>query len=142
LFAVILLSNDTQGTGGPSDRFPQATDGGERDARAHARRAAPETCEEFIRRYPRVAAHIIAESLGYATPTRAGMIGLDGRHGRENWCEWIYSCYGRNARRALQDAIRRRHQHHSYMAEYRVAKTLVDKLNGGADDSSWFASWF
>ena len=38
----------------------------------------PETPEEFMRRYPRITAHIIAESLGYATPTRAAWIGLDG----------------------------------------------------------------
>jgi hypothetical protein len=70
------------------------------------------------------------------------MIGLDGLYGRENWCEWIYSCYERNARCALQDAIRRRHNHRGFMAEYRLAKALVDKVNTGANDCDWLASWF
>src|SRR3990170_4269672 len=49
-----------------------------------------------------------------------GQIGLDGMNGRENWCEWIYSSYNRDARRALRDAIRNRHNHRGYMAEYGV----------------------
>lgn len=50
-------------------------------------REKPQTPDEFMRRYPRITGHIIAESLGYATPGRAADIGLDGLHGRENWCE-------------------------------------------------------
>ena len=46
-------------------------------------KSRPETPEEFMRRYPRVTAHIIAESLGYATPSRAARIGLDGLHGSQ-----------------------------------------------------------
>lgn len=99
------------------------------------------TPESFMRRYPRITAHIVAESLGYATPTRAAMIGLDGKYGRENWCEWIYSCYRRNARRALQDAIRSRHHHSGYMAEYRLAKALVDRANQTGHEPD-LASWF
>lgn len=95
-----------------------------------------------MRRYPRVTAHIIAESLGYATPSSAARIGLDGLHGRETWCEWIHSCYACNARRALQDAIHRRHGHKGFMAEYRLAKALVDEVNAGAYDGSWLVSWF
>ena len=30
-----------------------------------------ESPQEIMRRYPRITAHIIAESLGYATPTKA-----------------------------------------------------------------------
>ena len=94
-----------------------------------------------MRRYPRVTAHIIAESLGYAPPTRAARIGLDGLHDRENWCEWVYSCYGGNARAVLENSIRSRHGHKGYMAEYKLAKALVDKsLETGYEPT--FAAWF
>ena len=81
-----------------------------------------ETSEEIMRRYPRITAHIIAESLGYATPTCAARILRDAKHRQENWCEWIYSCYKRNALRAVQNSIRNRRHHTGYMAEYRLAK--------------------
>jgi hypothetical protein len=89
-----------------------------------------------------VTAHVVAESLGYATPSRAAMIGLDGLLGRPNYCEWIDCCYRTNARQALQDAIRRRHNHHGYMAEYKLARALVDKVASGTHDGDWLASWF
>jgi hypothetical protein len=79
----------------------------------------PENAREFMRRYPRVTAHIISESLGYATPTTAAMIGLDGMKGKENYCEWIWACYGKDAREALQNSIERRHYHKGYMSWYK-----------------------
>jgi len=80
-------------------------------------------------------------SLGYAPPTRAARIGLDGLHGRENYCEWVDSCYKGDARRCLQDSIRNRHYHRGYMAEYKLAKKLVDRcLRDGTEPL--FASWF
>jgi len=101
----------------------------------------PETPDEFISRYPRITAHIIAESLGYATPITAARIGLDGLHGRDNYCEWIYSCYGGNARAALEKSLQSRHYHSGYMAEYRHARTLVENyLETGAQPL--LASWF
>jgi hypothetical protein len=101
----------------------------------------PQSAIEFIQRYPAVTSHIIAESLGYATPKVAAKIGLDGLHDRENWCEWIYSCYNCNARQALKDSISRRHHHEGPMAEYRIAKQLVDDyIENGR--SPLFASWF
>ena len=104
-------------------------------------RKKPETPDEFMRRYPRVTGHIIAESLGYATPTTAARIGLDGLHGRENWCEYIFSCYENDARACLQRAIKFRHHHRGYMAEYKLARKLVDEyLDTG--DQPIFASWF
>ena len=79
--------------------------------------------------------------MGYATPTAAAIIGLDGMNRKENYCEWIYSCYGRDARRALQNSIERRHGHKGYMAEYKLAKKLVDiALEKGEEPI--FASWF
>lgn len=45
----------------------------------------PSAPAEFMKKYPRITAHIISESLGYATPTTAAIVGLDGMngHGRD-----------------------------------------------------------
>ncbi len=101
----------------------------------------PETPYEFMHRYPCVTAHIIAESLGYATPSMAATIGFDGLHGNENCCEWIYSCYDRNPLKALQNSIKNRHYHKGFMADYKLARQLVDRaINEGKEPA--FASWF
>ncbi|MEW6664137.1 MAG: hypothetical protein AB1512_02805 [Thermodesulfobacteriota bacterium] len=106
-----------------------------------SRRPRPETPDEFMRRYPRVTAHLIAESLGYFTPSAAARAGLDAIHGRENWCEYIYTCFDRNPRPCLERAIKARRCHSGYMAEYRLAKRLVDRcLETGREPM--FASWF
>ena len=81
------------------------------------------------------------KSLGYATPTKAALIGLDGMYGRENWCEWVYTCYGCDARKALNNSIRNRHHHKGYMAEYRHARKLVDRAIELGEEPL-FASWF
>ena len=66
-------------------------------------RPKPETSKEFMQRYPRITSHIIAESLGYATPTTAARIGLDGLYDHPNYCEWIASCYKGNARAGSEE---------------------------------------
>jgi hypothetical protein len=100
-----------------------------------------QTPEEVMRRYPRITAHIITESLGYATPTTAAVILRDAKCRQENWCEWIYSCYDRNPLRAVRAAIENRHHHSGYMAEYRLARALVEQsLKTGEEPI--FASWF
>jgi hypothetical protein len=97
--------------------------------------------QETMKKYPLITAHIIAESLGYATPTCAASILKDAREGRENWCEWIDACYQRNALRAVQDSIRYRHNHSGYMAEFKLAKALVEKsIKYGKEPE--LASWF
>lgn len=97
--------------------------------------------QETMKRYPLITAHIIAESLGYATPTCAAKILKDAREDRENYCEWIDACYQRNPLWAVQDAIRCRHNHSGYMAEFKLAKALVEKsLKEGKEPE--FASWF
>jgi len=99
------------------------------------------TPQDYLVRYPRICAHIIAESLGYATPTTAAVILKDAKEGQENWCEWIYSCYQRDPRRAVSAAIRNRVHHHGYMASYRQALDIVRRtLDSG--DEPLFASWF
>lgn len=100
-----------------------------------------ETAAGIMRRYPRITAHIIAESLGYATPTCAARILQDAKLRQENWCEWIYACFDRNPLRAVQAAIRNRHHHTGYMAEYRLAKALVDRAIANGEEPV-FASWF
>ncbi|MBE7456487.1 MAG: hypothetical protein HS102_07645 [Planctomycetia bacterium] len=97
--------------------------------------------DDYLKRYPRICAHIITESLGYATPTMAARILKDAKEGRENGCEWIYSCYQRNPRPAVEGAIRGRGHHRGYMAEYRTALAIVKRqLDSG--ESPLFASWF
>ena len=101
----------------------------------------PESVHEFLRCYPRICAHIIAESLGYATPSKAALILKDAKEGTENWCEWIYSCYRCDPRLAVSAAIKNRHLHQGYMAEYKIAKALVDLANRTGEEPV-FASWF
>lgn len=101
----------------------------------------PETLEEVMRRWPCLTAHVICESLGYATPSRAAHILLDAAHGRENWCEWIYSCYNKNPMKAVKNAILTRHYHKGYMAEFRQAYALVRRAMDTGEEPV-FASWF
>jgi len=94
-----------------------------------------------MQRYPRITAHIIAESLGYATPSCAARILKDAKEGKENHCEWIASCYKCDPRSAVQNAIRNRHHHEGFMAEYKLALALVKKALETGEEPI-FASWF
>lgn len=104
-------------------------------------RKRPESLEDYMRRYPRITAHIITESLGYATPSKAALILKDAKEGRENWCEWVYSCYNCNSRIPVQHAITRRHRREGFMAEYRHAYALVRRALDTGEEPI-FASWF
>ena len=99
------------------------------------------TAGQIIKKYPRIAAHIICESLGYATPLYAALILKDAKEGKENWCEWIYSCYNMNPRKAVQDAIKHRHTHEGFMSDYRHALALVKHAIDSGEEPL-FASWF
>jgi len=83
--------------------------------------------KETMERYPGITAHIIAESLGYATPSRAAWILKDAREGRENYCEWIFSCYDKDPLPSVKDSIKGRHFHRGFMSDYKLAKKLVDR---------------
>jgi hypothetical protein len=100
-----------------------------------------EALQAVMRRYPRIVAHIIAESLGYATPSRAASILDDAKHHRENWCEWIYACYKCDPLPAVQAAIRNRRHHKGFMAEYGAARALVSHAIATGNEPI-FASWF
>ena len=97
--------------------------------------------KEIMKKYPRITAHVIAESLGYATPSCAAQIVKDAREGRKNCCEWIYSCYGSDPLPAVRNAIRSRHHHEGYMAEYKLALALVRRAIATGDEPE-LASWF
>jgi hypothetical protein len=92
-------------------------------------------------RWPRLTAHVICESLGYATPSRAARIINDATEGRENWCEWVYACYQGNARAVIENTVTRRHTHRGYMSDYFRALTIVASTLNGQEEPK-FASWF
>jgi len=99
------------------------------------------TNQDYLQRYPRICAHIVAESLGYAIPRVAAQILKDAKEGNENWCEWIYSCYNRDHKPAVEQAIKNRHKHRGYMASYDLALRIVrHELDTGEGPS--LASWF
>lgn len=102
--------------------------------------SALDSAAAILRRCPRLVAHLICESLGYATPLAAAGI-ISAAHARkEHWCEWIASCYRCNPLPALQAAIRNRRYHKGYMADFRQARHLVAQAQDGAHPL--FASWF
>ena len=104
-------------------------------------RPKPKTSSKFLRRYPRTTAHIVSENLGCATPTAAARIRLAGLHGRENWYEWVYCCYGGGAREVLCRSIQRRHGHKGRVSWYKVqGKGIASSQTcnrGGEGTASW-----
>jgi hypothetical protein len=106
--------------------------------RKHPRLSEP---EDILQRCPRLVAHVICESLGYATPRLAASIVADAHQGKPNWCEWIYSCFRCDPVPAVRRAIRGRHHHKGFMADYQQARAIVaESLRSGNDPL--FASWF
>jgi hypothetical protein len=105
-----------------------------------------------LRRWPRLVAHLICESLGYFTPRGAANAIIAYREGVPFACEWYcYLAEGRGDRFAtdallevnryvLTTAIRRRAQHRGYMADYDRAIALVRReleTGRGPIFSSW-----
>ena len=96
---------------------------------------------DALRRWPRLCAHLICQSLGYASPTLAGNIVLAAARGERHSCEWIAACYRGDPLPAVREAIRCRHHHRGYMAEYALARRLVrTAIESG--DPCVFGSWF
>ena len=97
--------------------------------------------EGYLARYPRICAHIIAESLGYATPLCAAAVLRDAKENRMNNCEWIDACYRKDPRPAVEGAIKNRRAHEGYMASYELALRIVRRqLDTGKRPV--LASWF
>ena len=99
------------------------------------------TVQDALRRWPRICGHVICHSLGYATPTTAASIVLAAAHREKHYCEWIHACYQGDPLPAVRQAIRGRHSHHGYMAEYALARQLVQRAIAHGDPCT-FASWF
>ena len=109
------------------------------DARRKAIKAMSR--DQLLARYPNICAHLICESLGYATPTTAAYILGDALVGRPNYCEWIDACWKCNPTGPVRAAIKGRHRHRGFMAHYPNAKALVVEYNASKRQPV-FASWF
>ncbi len=101
----------------------------------------PLTPAQVLRKCPRLVAHVIAASLGYATPSLAAQIVADAHVDRPNGCEWIACCYRGSARAAVARAVRNRRYHRDPMADHRRALALVRQAAATGDEPV-FASWF
>lgn len=110
---VIMSSFQHSGTAATSRHRTLQSDGG---GKIRSERK-PLSTDKVMRHYPRLTAHVIAESLGYATPAYAARILKDAREGRENYCELISFCYGADPLPAVRNAIRSRHYHEGFMAD-------------------------
>jgi hypothetical protein len=71
----------------------------------------------------------------------AATILRDAHQGRNNYSEWITFCYLGDARKAVTAAIRHRHSHRGFMAEYELAKKVVDRA-AGTGEEPLLGSWF
>ena len=115
-------------------------------ARCRGRDGELRTAEDAMRRWPILTAHMICESLGYFSPHAAAQALLDHHKGRASFSEWYMSRAGRGVtmldvgRNTIRNAIRGRHHHHGYMADYQRARALVAAtLERGA--ITIFGSW-
>jgi len=99
------------------------------------------TPEDVLRRWPALTAHMICESLGYATPMHAAVIILNAVNNRPDHCEWISCCHKSNPKIPLNLAIKTRHYHKGYMADFKQALYLVCREILGFPNPV-FASWF
>ena len=115
-----------------------------------------ENTKDILKRYPRITAHLIAESLGYFSPSSAALAIyrykqkepmycelysslIIGRHGEEKMYDW--ELLKETTESYLKFAIKNRHNHYSSMASYKTALALVCK-DLKDERSNRFASWF
>ena len=104
------------------------------------------TLDEVLSRYPRLAAHLICESLGYFTPHAAANAIKHHALSRPFACEWYVHMagWGRDAlvavnRETVAAAFRHRGRHQGFMADYRRARELVRQALAG--QAPELASW-
>jgi hypothetical protein len=108
-----------------------------------APRPVPETREEILRRWPRLAAHVICESLGYWSPLGAAGMIRDFKQGKRNYSEYVASCWQGDPAGPLRRAIASRHSHNGYMASYPAARSIVDRFNADRTEPNFgLGSWF
>ena len=97
----------------------------------------PQTQREVLQRYPALTAHLVCHSLGYFSPEAAANMILDHIKGRSPACEWYMSMATKDRslaqinRDTIDRAIRMRHSHQGYMADYRTARRLVEAAAAG-----------
>lgn len=96
---------------------------------------------DVMRRWPRLTAHVVSESLGYASPELAAHIIKDAKLGHENWCEWILTCHRGDPRPVLRAAIRNRHHHRGFIAWNEHALALVRAAIARQGLVTVFGSW-
>lgn len=107
---------------------------------------------DIIKRWPRIIAHLICESLGYFTPRSAANALENFKKNEPFYCEWY--CHMANhrsgpdfnkslvdvGRDTLKRAIEQRRRHKGYMRDYELAQSVVAaELDGKSPE---FASWF
>lgn len=95
---------------------------------------------EYMARYPRLTAHIIADSFGYCGPSTAATILRDVKLGRDNASEWVRVVYQFDPRPAVRAAIRTRHHHRNEFCDYGAALELVARAIKTGDEPV-FAAW-
>lgn len=88
--------------------------------------------EKALEKYPRVVAHLVAESLGYFSPKSAAMAVEAHKNGQEYWCEWYMAMRTKTKgivevnREVISRAVKNRHFHRGYMSDYYRARALVN----------------
>jgi hypothetical protein len=104
--------------------------------------------EDALRRWPRLTAHLIAESLGYFTPEGAASALPLFKRDQENWCEWFLHMAALKRKPILQvaaETIRRaicqRRYHRGYMGSYEFALKIV-RQRIATGRGPMFTSWF
>lgn len=95
----------------------------------------------YLHRYPNIVSHIICASLGYATPTTAAYIIKDYGEGKQNFCEWVYSCFNANPKTPIERAIKFRHSHKGFMQDFKTAKAITKEAIEN-NREPLLASWF
>jgi len=113
------------------------------------------TRDEVMARWPRIVAHMICKSLGYFTPKAAANALLCYTCGKPFWCEWYHhiaqmrdkSRYPTDedliqvGKEGLEAAIKWRHTHKGFMADYLTALALV-RRSVAKEGDPLLASWF
>jgi hypothetical protein len=117
------------------------------------------TQEYVLNRWPRLVAHLICESLGYFTPLAAANAIIAYKNENPFYCEWY--CHMANIvlspnvpysdskyiaklldinRSIIKSAIKNRKHHKGYMADYGLARKIVEeaKKNKHPLGASWF----
>ena len=115
---------------------------------APSKPSKPTTCQQVLRKYPLLTAHLICESLGYLTPVSAANAILSHINRIPFYCEWYIDSAGTNPDNVLEfgaktinNAFCRRRFHQGYMAEIRQARPLVEAAAVQQQPTAKLQSW-